>query len=162
MRKNEKGNTLVEAALLVPVMVLLLMGMVEIGRITYTYYSLKKMLQTVALYASKQQGANLCDPADPLVEAVKTNALTGDSGPIITGLTAEMISIRIERYNSSSGDFGECECSVSGCDIGAGGRSPDYIVVSIPDGYQVRPRIPYLPVEPIPLKPEIRVPFGAT
>jgi hypothetical protein len=35
-------------------------------------------------------------------------------------------------------------------------------VVSIPDGYSIRPIIPYLSTEPILFKPRVRVPFGGT
>jgi hypothetical protein len=73
-----------------------------------------------------------------------------------------MIQVRIERYSSGTQDLGECDCSITGCDLGSGGRSPDFIVVSIPDGYSIRPIIPYLPTDPIFFKPRIRVPFGGT
>jgi hypothetical protein len=35
-------------------------------------------------------------------------------------------------------------------------------VVSIPNGYQLQLRIPFLPLEPIPLKPQVKVPYGGT
>jgi hypothetical protein len=44
----------------------------------------------------------------------------------------------------------------------AGGPRPDFITVSIPDGYQVTPRIPYILLDPILFKPQIRIPFGGT
>jgi hypothetical protein len=41
-----------------------------------------------------------------------------------------------------------------------GAQRPDYVVVTIPNGYQVQPRIPFLLVDPILLKPADAVPFG--
>ena len=42
------------------------------------------------------------------------------------------------------------------------GTPPDHIVVSIPNGYLIQPRIPFLPIDAIPLKPEVKVPYGGT
>ncbi len=73
--------------------------------------------------------------------------------PPCAGLTADMIQVTIERYDPVSQTTGACDCSQSGCDTGAGGPAPDYIVVSIPNGYTVTPIIPFLTLTPIPLKP---------
>jgi hypothetical protein len=42
------------------------------------------------------------------------------------------------------------------------GTPPDQIVVSIPEGYTIQLRIPFLPLDPIPLKPEVKVPYAGT
>jgi hypothetical protein len=47
-----------------------------------------------------------------------------------------------------------------GCDDPAIGPQPDYIVVNIPNGYPVQPHIPFLTIDPIPLKPSVAVPAG--
>ena len=48
--------------------------------------------------------------------------------------------------------------------LGAGDQvhdlPPDFIVVSIPSGYPVTPHIRLLPMDPIPLRPTVRVPYG--
>lgn len=148
----------------VPVLVLLLMGMTELARITYLYYSLHKTLYTVARYIGTQQGANFCDAQDAIVQAGKNYAVTGsaDAGgtSLIANLTPDMIQVRVERVSPDTQEIGDCECSLTGCDIGAGGRPADYIVVSIPDGYSIRPLIPYLSTEPIVFKPRVMVPVG--
>jgi hypothetical protein len=163
---SRRGNAMLEVALLVPVLITLLVGMVEIGRITFIYYTLRKIVYSTALYVATQQGVNFCSDADATVAAAKNFALTGatedNAGqPVLPGFTADQISIRLERVDLT-GALGECECSVSGCDAAAGGRPPDFIVASIPSGYLVQPRIPLLRLEAIPLRPEVRVPYGGT
>ena len=158
------GSTSVETVFFLPLLLLLFMGMVEIARLTYIYYSLYKVLYTVARYAGTAQGANFCDDEDAVLQAIKNWALTGTedgSGePLLSGLTPDLVRIRIERYNADTGELEDCPCGVPGCDVANGGLSPDYLVVSVPDGYPVQLRIPYLTLEPIPLKPQIRVPYG--
>lgn len=149
-----------------PIMILLLLGMMELAKISYTYYSLQKTLATVAQYLGSQQGVNFCDDADTVVTAAKTFALTGTAdgagAPYIRNLTADQIQVRIERFSSAGGDIGECECSATGCDTTAGGQGPDYIVVSIPEGYPFPLAIPNLPTDPIILRPRVRMPYLGT
>jgi hypothetical protein len=165
--KRRRGGTVLEVALFVPIIVTMLVGMVQIGKITYVYYTLRKALYTMGTYVSAQQGVNFCDEGDAAVLAAKNFALSGTSSdvsidPIIPTLTADMISVSIERIDPASGAPVACDCSVTGCDAAAGGGSPDFVVVSIPNGFQVNPRIPFLTIDPILLKPTVRVPFGGT
>ena len=162
---RRSGNSLLETAMFVPVLMLLLVGMVEFARVTYTYYTLHKTLYTLARYLGTRLGANLCDAGDAEVASAKEYALTGATDgtaeSFLPGLTTDMIQVRVERATGGS-EIGECECSVTGCDAGAGGRPPDFIVVSIPDGYSVRLSFPYMTAETILLRPTVRVPFGGT
>jgi hypothetical protein len=157
---------MLEMAMWVPLLVLLLVGMTELARITYVYYTLQKTIYTVARYVGTQQGVNFCADSDSIITAAKNFAIGGTTetttSTILANLTADMIQVRIERYSADSQDLGECDCSITGCDLGSGGRSPDFIVVSIPNGYSVRPGIPYLSADPILFKPRVRVPFGGT
>lgn len=149
-----------------PVLLLLLVGTIELGKVTITYFALQKMLTTVARYAGTQQGANFCDDQDTVVNTAKRVALTGnpdgEGEPLVANLTVDQIRVRLERYSADTGQVNECACSLEGCDAGAGATSPDFIVVSIPDGYTVRPVFPLFQVDPIPLRPRVRVPFGGT
>lgn len=158
------GSTTIETIFFLPLLLLLFMGMVEIGRLTYTYYSVYKALYTLARYAGTAQGANFCDEEDPVIAAIKNWVLTGtedgSAEPLIKGLTPDLVQIRIERYNAETGELEECACAVPGCDVANGGLAPDYLVVRIPDGYPLQLRIPYLTLDPIPLKPQVRVPYG--
>lgn len=163
---QRRGNTILEAAMIVPVITILLVGMMQVGKITYVYYTLRKTLYTLARYVATQQGVNFCDEADATVTAAKNFALYGttdNSGtPVIPGLTPDQVLVQVERYDASAESLGDCACDSSGCDVASGGGEPDFVVVSIPDGFEVAPRIPFLRIDPIPLKPLVRVPFGGT
>jgi len=166
MTRNQKGSVLLENAMYLPILFVLLMGMMEIARITYTYYTVQKILYTVARYVGTQQGVNFCDDADATVVAAKNFALTGTTdgsgNSAINNFSVDRIQVRIERYVAATGDIGTCECSATGCDITNGGQGPDHIVVSIPDGFPVLLAIPNLPIDPIVLRPRVRVPFQGT
>lgn len=161
---RRRGSTTMETILFLPLLLLLLMGTVELGRLTYTYYSIYKTLYTLARQAGTAQGANFCDGEDAVLQAVRNFVLTGaeDGGgdPLIRELTPDRVQIRIERYNPETGELVECSCGVPGCDTGNGGLAPDYLVVTLPDGYPFQLRIPYLNLSPILLRPQVRVPFG--
>jgi Flp pilus assembly protein TadG len=159
--RNCRGNVILESAMLIPVMVLLLVGMAQIAKITYLYVTLKKTVYSVAAYLSTQQGVNFCDTGDPLIAAAINFGLTGttdNSLPVfVGGLTPEMISVTPQRIDGT--DY------ASGC-VGSpsfAGTRPDFITVSIPNGFLVQLRIPLLPAtDPIPLKPSVQVPYGGT
>ncbi len=167
-RRRQSGAILLETALWTPVLILLLMGTVELSRVTYTYYTLKKILYTVARTAGTQQGINFCDDTDAQMAAIKASAVTGTADgtgdPLLRNLTADLITVRIERYSADSGTLAECACeaSATGCDTAQGARGPDYLVVTVPDGYPVTLRLPGLANDPIPLRPHVRLPFGGT
>lgn len=161
-----QGSAALETALFLPVLLLLFMGMVEVGRVTYVYFTLHKMMYTLARYLGTQQAVNFCDDRDATVAAAKNYAVTGttdgSADPLLPNLGVDQIQVSIERFNPDSSALEPCDCSVAGCDVAAGGLAPDYLVVSIPEGYPVQLRIPYLALSPIPLKPQIRVPYGGT
>lgn len=155
-----------ETILFLPLLLLLFMGMVEIGRLTYTYYTLYKMLTSLARYAGTQQGVNFCDEQDATLVAAKNYILTGvedgSADPLLAGLTPDQVQIRIERYNPGTGELEACACAVPGCNVAEGGLAPNYLVVWVPDGYPIELRIPYLGLSPILLRPQVRVPYGGT
>jgi Flp pilus assembly protein TadG len=161
-----RGSSLMETALLLPVLFLLLVGMVELARISYTYYTLQKMLTMVASYLGTRQGVNFCDEADLTVTQAKSFALTGTNEgtntPLVPNLDTAGIRVRAERVAVDSGDLGECDCSAQGCDLASGGRAPDYVTVSLTDGYTVRVALPFINLEPIILRPQVRMPYGGT
>lgn len=57
--KTEKGQTLVETALMLPVLLLLLFGIVDFGRIIFTYLTLDHAGREAVRYASVQGENNL-------------------------------------------------------------------------------------------------------
>ncbi len=157
---------MVEAALVVPILLGLLIGTVELARVTYTYYMLQKMMFSLARYVGTQQGVNFCDSQDPAVSAAINYALTGNTdsseNPIVAGLTPGMFQVRLERYDAVGQQLVPCDCSAQGCDTSLGGLSPSFIVVSLANGYLVRPVFWGFSVSPIPLRPSVRVPYGGT
>jgi hypothetical protein len=164
---RERGSSLVETAMLAPILAMLLFGTVELARIGWTFFTLEKMLNQIARDAGTQQGLNFCDAADPQLLNILNYATTatedGSGTPILPNLTATNITIQIERVDPNSQTLGVCDCSITGCDLAAGGRSPDFIVVYLPDGYTVSPRIPFMAaITPFVLRPHIRAPFGGT
>lgn len=166
MRSRSRGSAALETALFLPILFMLLFGTVEIGKITYTYYTLQKTLYGLARYLGTQQGVNFCDSGDATVTAAKnlvlTGTLDGSGDPIVANFTPDQVDVRIERVDPNSGDLLQCDCSVTGCDTGNGGLAPDFIVVSLPQGYPFAPHIPLIPSDPILLRPVVRVPYGGT
>jgi hypothetical protein len=163
MRRGRSGNVTIEVALWLPVLLLLITGTFQFGKITYTYYSLRRTLDTVASYLAAQNGVNYCNGAsDPIVTNAINFAITGSTdgtGPAaITGLTPDMIVVTTQCIDPVTGAPGDCDTSQ--CGNPAGGQRPDLIMVSIPNGYMMQPRIPYILLDPIPLRPQSVMPNG--
>jgi hypothetical protein len=165
-KRSQAGNAIIEAAMFLPFLLLLLMGMEQIAKVTYTYYELKKALYTVARYVGTQQGVNFCaGSGDPTIAAGINLAITGTTDgtgtPVLPNLTADMFVIQPERVDIN-GDLTVCTCDITGCDESAGGGAPDFITVSLPSGYPVQPIIPFTTLQTIPLVPSVKVPYGGT
>jgi hypothetical protein len=158
MRNTRRGSTLVEAALLIPLIVLLLVGMVTVARITYLYYTLRKTVYSVARYVGTQQGVNFCDSTDATLANAIEFGLTGttdDSQPVfVTGLTPAMVIITAQQYDPITGALSDF------CASGQG-TAPDFVAVSI-QGYTIPVRLPGLQIDPIQLNPKVQVPYGGT
>ena len=163
MRRRRSGSMAIELALWLPVMFLLIGGLIQFGKITYIYYSLQKTMNTVASLLAVQNGVNFCpDAGDPLIAAAIQFALTGTTDgsgtPAITGLTPDMITVTTQCIDPVTLTLGDCV--VAGCGTPVGAQRPDFITVSMPNGYIVQPRIPYILVDPIPLRPKAVVAYG--
>ncbi len=165
-RSRQGGAVMLETVMLTPVLLALLVGMIELGRVVYTYAALEKVMYTTARYVGTQQGVNFCSEGDTSVQAAKnlgiTGTLDGTLDPVVSGLTADMIQVRVERSSPDSLALAACDCSVSGCDTGNGALPPDFVVADMPTGYPMRPLFFGLSVDPIVLRPHVRVPYGGT
>lgn len=163
---SRRGSTILEAAMLLPVMLLLITGMVTLARTTYLYYTLRKTVYSIARYAGTQQGVNFCDANDPTVAAAINFGITGTTDgsqpAFVTGLTPDMFTITPELFDPVAQTVNSCPCGVPGCDTSQGGSAPDFIVVSMPTGYQAPVRILGIPIDPIVLRPQVKVPYGGT
>ncbi len=165
--RRRRGSSILEAALFVPILFLLLMGAVELARVGYTYFVLQKVIYSLARYLGTQQGVNFCDDADASIVAAKNFALTGttdgSADSILPNLSADMISVRAEKSLADSDAPSLCTCDASGCDAAQGATGPDFLVVSITDGYSMRLGIPFMAqADSFLLRPQVRVPFGGT
>ena len=85
MRRGRRGNMVVELAMWLPVLFLLIAGIIQFGKITYLYYTLRKIEYTIARSVSIGSGVNFCpDAGDPVIQGAIQFALTGTtdgSGP---------------------------------------------------------------------------------
>jgi hypothetical protein len=163
MRRGRSGSMTIEVAMWLPVLFLLIGGIIQFGKITYLYYTLQKTMTTIASLLAVQNGVNFCpDAGDASITAAIQFALTGTTDgsgtPAITGLTADMITVTTECIDPVTLALGDC--AVAGCGTPVGAQRPDFITVSMPNGYIVRPRIPFLLVDPIPLRPKAVVAYG--
>ncbi len=163
-RRTQRGSSLVEGALFIPFLILLLLGMMEFGRVVYTYYQLQKTMYAFARFAGTQQAINFCETNGAPYQQALAVALTGTgeltATPLIGGLEASNIRVRIERYNPNNDSLEECDCSSTGCDPTQGGGQPNYIFVDLANGYPYSFRIPGIQTDPILLRPSVRIPFG--
>jgi hypothetical protein len=157
------GGAMIESLLLIPVMVLLFIGAMEMGKVTLTYYQLHKALRGGARMAALLRGADFCSAEDPQLAAVKNFIVFGPDGttePIVRGLTAEQVALIPERAQSD-GSVGACECAgPAGCSLADGGRAPDYVAAEIDGGYEHQVRIPFRTPAAVILRPRVRAPFG--
>jgi hypothetical protein len=90
--RKQKGQSLVEFALVVPFLLLVVVGTIEIGRAYYHYNTLSKAVREGARYMS----GHAYDPAleFPNVQNMVVYGNTGGSGsPILPRLTTGMVTI---------------------------------------------------------------------
>jgi hypothetical protein len=161
---SRRGSSLIEAVLVLPVLFFLFVAMAEMARVTYTYVMIQKILTNLAKDVGTRQGVNFCAEDANVTSAINwalTGSTEGGSDPLVPNLTADNILIWIERVDTA-GELGECECSSTGCDAAAAGRSPDFVVVSLADGYTVRLAVPFVNFEPFILRPQVRMPYRGT
>ncbi len=165
-KNRRRGAAIFEAALFIPILFALFIGMEELARVTYTYYMIQKTLAGLARYLGTQQGVNFCNSGDPILTAAVNNALTGtldgSGAPLIAGLTPDMVLVTPEQYDSVGQQMSTCACGAPGCDTSQGGTAPAYIVVSLASGYTVRPLFLGFNINPFPLLPSVTVPYGGT
>jgi Flp pilus assembly protein TadG len=159
--KHRRGNAALEVALWMPVLLLLISGMIQFGKITYTQYVLQKIVYTAARSLSVQQNVNFCDPADPATQAALTAALNDPAtgNPLVLNLTSDMLTVTTRCFDSTGAIS---DCDVSGCDGLTGAQRPDFVTVAMPGGYTIPLRIPFVQLDPVQLRPSITVPFGGS
>jgi Flp pilus assembly protein TadG len=151
---RRRGNMAIEAALFIPVLLLLIVGTVQFGKVTFVYFSLKKMVWAAGRQLALQQGVNYCDVAnDATAQAAISFALNDANGtPIIADVTTLSIAA---KCSAADGTLTECECGDE-----TSRPRPSQLLVTVPDGYTIQVRIPFLNPIPVTLQPYALVPFG--
>lgn len=157
MRRRSSGNMALEAAMFIPVLVLMIVGVVQFGKVEYLNFTLKKIVYAAARQLSTAQGINFCDlAADTVVQNAIQFAVNDTAGtPIISNLT----NLQVDTQCSDPSGGGLVPCAACASDINVSPR-PDFLIVSIPGGYPVQIRIPFRDPVTITLNPTVMVPFG--
>lgn len=159
--KSRRGNVALEGLLFIPMLITFFVATEQLGKLIYTYYTLTKIVNAAAQYIATQQGTNACDSADPNIVAGINFALTGSTDgslpAFIADLTPDLFRVTFESFDPLSQTAGPYDCTL------AGTVAPDYVIVGLrPTGYLVSPIIPHLTLTAIPLKPQVKVPYGGT
>ena len=101
-RKNERGTTIAEFAMVALLFFIIIIGIIEFGRLLYTHNALTDATRQGARYASLHQGSTADDEL-----AVKRYVVYGPNGkfdgkgnpttpPLIAGLTLDMVHVRFD------------------------------------------------------------------
>jgi Flp pilus assembly protein TadG len=151
--RRRRGNMVLEMVAVIPLFLLLIVGMVQFGKITYQYFAVKKLIYAAGRQVGVQQGVNFCDvPNDATAQAAITTALNDPTGnPIVPQLTT--VSITAECADPS----GALAACTSCPDINP---QPGYLLVTVPEGFSFQIRLPYLNPIDISMQPYALVPFG--
>lgn len=144
-----------------PILFLLIVGMIQLGKLTYMDYVLNKIVYNAARNVATGQNLNFCDPADPNTMAAITAAINDPATgvPLIANLTSDMLVLTTQCLDAT-GAIGACD--VSGCQGVAGAQRPDFVTVAIANGYSFPLRIPYINLDPVLLRPSATAAFGGS
>jgi len=145
----------------IPILLLLIVGMIQLGKVTYLDYVLNKIVYNAARNLATTQNLNFCDPGDAATQAAISGAINDPATgqPLIANLTADMLVVTTQCLDAT-GAIGTCD--VSGCQGVAGAQRPDYVTVAITNGYSFPIRVPFINLDPILLRPSATSPFGGS
>jgi Flp pilus assembly protein TadG len=161
MKRGRSGSAVLETAMWLPILFLLIVGMIQLGKLTYMDYVLNKIVYNAARNVATGQNLNFCDPADPNTMAAITAAINDPATgvPLIANLTSDMLVLTTQCLDAT-GAIGACD--VSGCQGVAGAQRPDFVTVAIANGYSFPLRIPYINLDPVLLRPSATAAFGGS
>ena len=161
MKRGRGGNAVLETAMWIPFLLLLIVGMIQFGKLTYLDYVLNKIVYNAARNLATAQNLNFCDTGDATTAQAITSAIndpaTGE--PLIANLTSDMLVVSTQCLDSS-GVIGSCD--TTGCQGVAGAQRPDFVTVAISGGYTFPLRIPFINLDPVLLRPSATSPFGGS
>ena len=166
-RKSQRGQAIVELALNIPLMMLLLFGAVEIGRVFYVYHTLQKALRGGAAVLARSTNVEYCNPADLTMQDVRNFIVWGNfqgvGQPVVQGLTPDYIQILPERIETGTTGVILCSCSgdpedPEGCNVSTGGRLPDFVVINLGGGFPLSMPFPFVNLGSVNLRVSVRMP----
>src|SRR5262245_13221911 len=104
-----------ELALQIPLIMILLFGAVQIGRVFYIYHTLQKALRGGAGLLARSSNVLYCDSSDLTLQDARNfmvyGNLQGAGTPVVPGFTTDQIQIIPERRTSGATDVTTCACS---------------------------------------------------
>ncbi len=162
--KSQRGQALLELAFQIPLLLVILAGAVQLARVFYTYQPLENALRGGAGLLARSTGVNYCDAGDSAITRAKNfiiyGNLQGVGSAILPGLV-DLIQIVPEREDPASTSVNTCACGTNDaddCDISAGGRAPDFVVVNLGNGYPLQLPFAYVNLTTLNLKVSVRMP----
>ena len=102
MKRSEKGQALLEFALLTPLLFALLFGAIEFGYAFYTYNNLAKAVRSGVRYASmRTYPSDVFSPVESAYLAAVKNVVVygeaaGGTSPVVHGLTPGQVTVTIK------------------------------------------------------------------
>jgi hypothetical protein len=122
-RHAERGQSLVEFSMIVPVFLILLLGILEMGfafdHLLTIGYASREGARTGAALANGEKLA-VCGDVDKLVVSAVERVLTSDGSPVRTHL-ADISSIRIYKANSAGAEAGPVSVWTPSVDVAGNG-----------------------------------------
>ena len=96
-RRGERGATVAEFAVVALVFFMIIIGIIEFGRLLYTHNALTDATRRGARYAATHKGLSEADKLAVAKHVVYGSHLDTDgnptSGPLINGLTTDMVTV---------------------------------------------------------------------
>jgi hypothetical protein len=117
-----------------------------------------------AAFIARTTNINYCDPSDAALADAKNlmvfGNLQGEGVPILPGFSTDIIQILPERILAGTTTVTSCLCTndPESCDVSAGGRSPDFVVVNLMSGFPIQVPFPYVQLDTIILRVSVRMP----
>ena len=103
LRRQEKGNAVIEFALIIPFLLLLFSGLTEIGRAYFQANAIEKGLRAAALYASRAPSPLSAADLAVTENIVKTGTIDGSGPVLVSGWGKPGASVTITSTNYDLG-----------------------------------------------------------
>lgn len=163
-KSNHRGQAVVELAFQIPLMLAILFGSVQIGRVFYVYHTLQKAVRGGAGLLARSVNVDYCNSEDATLADARNfmvyGNLQGEGTPVVQGLTPDMIQIVPERGVTGTTGVTECLCAedAESCAVSTGGRAPDFVVVNLGSGFPLPIPFPFVDLGTVNLSVSVRMP----